>query len=91
MVLWLPVPLRKHFPRAFKSHLAHDILLLCLRCHVECDALVQERMRSLAVLFTAPFMTKDNPPVIRDDRLQKVGTTRVIDSGMLVLMRALSL
>jgi hypothetical protein len=32
----VPHTYRRHFPLRFKSHLSHDIVLLCLKCHQVC-------------------------------------------------------
>lgn len=61
----------------FKTHLAHDILLLCTACHVQCDMLVQKRMHTLSVLFDAPFTREENSPFTIDETLQKVSAARL--------------
>jgi hypothetical protein len=35
---------RKRFPGAMKSHLSHDIVLMCLDCKQRANALVHSRM-----------------------------------------------
>lgn len=35
---------RQHFPQAMKSHLSHDIVLLCVGCHQICNILDQKKM-----------------------------------------------
>lgn len=35
---------RQHFPPAMKSHLSHDVVLLCVGCHQICNMLDQRKM-----------------------------------------------
>lgn len=36
---------RQHFPEHMKSHLSHDIVLLCVGCHQVCNAADTRRMQ----------------------------------------------
>jgi hypothetical protein len=43
----VPHTYRRHFPLRFKSHLSHDIVLLCLKCHQVCEVHIVGIMPSL--------------------------------------------
>lgn len=45
---------RQHFPEAMRSHLSHDVVLLCAPCHQLSSALDARRMRALGVAHGAP-------------------------------------
>ncbi|KAL6747759.1 hypothetical protein V8C86DRAFT_3033466 [Haematococcus lacustris] len=46
---------RRYFPLHYKSHLSHDIVLLCLRCHQECSKCDHQRMVHLGSHYDAPL------------------------------------
>ncbi|GLC42735.1 hypothetical protein PLESTB_001132900 [Pleodorina starrii] len=46
---------RQHFPPAMKSHLSHDIVLMCPPCHKACSVTDQRRMEALGAHFAAPL------------------------------------
>mmetsp|Transcript_5882 Transcript_5882/g.6123 ORF Transcript_5882/g.6123 Transcript_5882/m.6123 type:complete len:361 (-) Transcript_5882:964-2046(-) len=43
----VPYSYRTLFPKKFKSHLAHDIVILCHYCHIKCDQYSQVRVKEL--------------------------------------------
>lgn len=43
----VPFAYRTLFPDRFKSHLSHDIVILCPECHVWCDQRRQKRMNAI--------------------------------------------
>ncbi|GIL71233.1 hypothetical protein Vretimale_2894 [Volvox reticuliferus] len=46
---------RQHFPPSMKSHLSHDIVLMCPPCHKTCSVADQKRMTALGRQFNAPL------------------------------------
>ncbi|WIA22364.1 hypothetical protein OEZ85_004673 [Tetradesmus obliquus] len=46
---------RQHFPPAMKSHLSHDVVLLCVGCHQICNMLDQRKMAELGQRYGAPL------------------------------------
>ncbi|GFR45631.1 hypothetical protein Agub_g7039 [Astrephomene gubernaculifera] len=46
---------RQHFPPSMKSHLSHDIVLMCPPCHKTCSVCDQRRMEQLGRQFSAPL------------------------------------
>ncbi|EFJ48844.1 hypothetical protein VOLCADRAFT_104579 [Volvox carteri f. nagariensis] len=46
---------RQHFPASMKSHLSHDIVLMCPPCHKTCSVRDQRRMEALGRTFQAPL------------------------------------
>ncbi|GIL68259.1 hypothetical protein Vafri_21510 [Volvox africanus] len=46
---------RQHFPPSMKSHLSHDIVLMCPPCHKTCSVADQRRMTALGRQFNAPL------------------------------------
>jgi len=63
---------RKCFPLSYKSHLSHDIVLMCLPCHQVCSVYDQQRMAELGQLYSAPLQ-QDNQKYCHD---QDVATVR---------------
>jgi len=51
----VPPTYRQHFPEAMKSHLSHDIVLLCVPCKQTVNSAVHARMVQLARRFDAPL------------------------------------
>jgi hypothetical protein len=51
----VPPTYRQHFPEAMKSHLSHDIVLLCVPCKQTINSAVHARMVQLARRFDAPL------------------------------------
>lgn len=43
----VPYCYRTHFPERFKTHLPHDVVILCPTCHVRAQELSTERMKEL--------------------------------------------
>jgi hypothetical protein len=46
----VPYVYRALFPICFKSHMSHDIVLVCGKCHVHCEKYTQSRMRELEAM-----------------------------------------
>lgn len=71
----VPYVYRSQFPSAYKTHLPHDVVLLCPECHVTVEKASQRRMRSLEQalrqqLSVDPKLTSQ--PFFVDPRLHKV-------------------
>lgn len=54
----VPVALRRHFPREYKEHMSHDVLALCLDCHLRCNVHVQRRMEACEARYAAPLLAQ---------------------------------
>ena len=75
----VPVALRRCFPPLYKEHMSHDVLALCLDCHLRLNAHLQRRMEACEARYAPP-----TPPpaaahrhhhgqaVLRDRRLETV-------------------
>lgn len=62
----VPYAYRTLFPREYKSHMSHDVVLLCGRCHLKCGQVAQERMKIIEERFHPQEKYK------HDERLYKV-------------------
>jgi hypothetical protein len=62
----IPYVYRTLFPREYKSHMSHDVVLLCGHCHLKCGQVAQERMKSIEQTFHPKERFK------HDERLYKV-------------------
>lgn len=62
----VPYSYRCLFPPEYKSHMSHDVVLLCGNCHLRCGKVTQERMKSIE----ENFPQKDR--YICDQNLYKV-------------------
>lgn len=51
----VPTMYRKHFAVCMKSRLAHDIVLLCPRCHRGVSRHASDRVQAIATQFNAPL------------------------------------
>ncbi|GLH01033.1 Werner Syndrome-like exonuclease [Gryllus bimaculatus] len=56
----VPHEYRKHFPKVMKDHVSHDVLLLCLPCHLRSNSFDLSLKRQLAELCSAPFCQGGN-------------------------------
>ncbi|KAG2490455.1 hypothetical protein HYH03_011091 [Edaphochlamys debaryana] len=63
---------RQWFPVTMKSHLSHDIVLMCPPCHKACGAADQRRMADLGRRYGAPLAAASAAKVRRDSVLDKV-------------------
>lgn len=69
----VPHAYRTHFPAQMKSHLSHDVLLLCRPCHVRAEAANAERARALAARLAVPLEHQsEEPKFILDPALDAV-------------------
>ena len=50
----VPYVYRAGGPRCYKSHMSHDIVIVCGYCHLECEKHTQIRIRELEALCTPP-------------------------------------
>lgn len=55
----IPLEYRKNFPEVMKSHMSHDILLLCPACHQRSNVSDLKIRHWLAEQCAAPFTYKD--------------------------------
>jgi len=65
----VPFAYRTLFPKKFKTHLSHDIVILCPKCHVFCDQQRQLRMRDLEDQFRKQGEERKYQPYLTDSRL----------------------
>lgn len=68
----VPQEYRKHFPELMKSHQSHDVLLLCVECHMRSDSLDAQLKASLAEECQAPFNSRTYSKSREDAGLKKV-------------------
>ena len=59
----VPHEYRKHFPKFYKDHKSHDVLLLCLDCHTTYNMHENSLKNELAVQCDAPIGTEKNVKV----------------------------
>lgn len=65
----VPQEYRRHFPAELKEHTSHDVLLMCLKCHVQSNLYDQGMRESLSNLCCAPL---DNPKAKEVPELKEV-------------------
>lgn len=65
----VPLEYRKHFPVELKEHTSHDVLLMCLSCHIQSNIYDQSMRESLSTLCDAPL---DHPKVRELPELKEV-------------------
>mmetsp|Transcript_7077 Transcript_7077/g.10137 ORF Transcript_7077/g.10137 Transcript_7077/m.10137 type:complete len:372 (-) Transcript_7077:216-1331(-) len=61
----VPYAYRQLFPPKFKSHLSHDIVILCPKCHLHCEQQTQKRSKEIDAMHRPPTSRED------DDTSQK--------------------
>ena len=66
----VPSAYRTLLPKKFKSHMSHDITLLCGDCHVHCQQECQKRMNEIEAL--CPRQPGSEAMYINDDKMYKV-------------------
>jgi len=47
----VPYCYRSHLPQRFKSHMSHDIVVVCANCRVHCEQLTQKRMKEIELTY----------------------------------------
>ena len=57
----VPLLYREHFPNSFKSHRSHDVVLLCLNCHVQANKETEKLKLEIAQKFDCPVIGPNNP------------------------------
>jgi len=57
----VPHAYRQHFPIYFKSHSAHDVVLLCLNCHPLADREMARMRRTISIEMKVPLDPEDDP------------------------------
>ena len=65
----VPFAYRTLFPKKFKSHLSHDVVILCPTCQVFCDQQRQLRMKEIEGRLRIPGEEFRAQPELRDSRL----------------------
>jgi len=50
----VPYVYRALFPDCYKSHMSHDIVIVCGYCHMNCERYTQSRMRELELMCRPP-------------------------------------
>lgn len=65
----VPFAYRTLFPAKFKSHLSHDIVILCPSCQVFCDQQRQIRMKIMEEQYRNPEDSMSSRQYITDQRL----------------------
>lgn len=68
----VPHEYRRYFPNLMKEHLSHDILLLCVACHIRSNTYDSEIRQELAEECDAPIGCQDDVKCREDPRLKKV-------------------
>lgn len=87
----VPYCYRRYFPIELKSHNFHDVLSLCVDCHVAYERKADELKEKLAIIYNAPI----NGEVERSDNLIKYikiaktlyGNTSTIPSGRVEILK----
>ncbi|XP_019618501.1 PREDICTED: exonuclease 3'-5' domain-containing protein 2-like [Branchiostoma belcheri] len=70
----VPHEYRRHFPRAMKDHLSHDVLLLCTVCHQQTSYHDNRLRNQIAREFNAPLGSEDNVKFLEDPVRRKART-----------------
>jgi len=65
----VPSAYRTLLPMKFKSHMSHDITLLCGNCHVHCQQESQKKMNQIETLCRPP---RSKPRYINNEKLYKL-------------------
>ena len=69
----VPYSYRSLLPEQYKSHMSHDIVILCPDCHVDCERHSKRRMKQMEHTLRMQLGPEYNvPPVIEDSYLGHV-------------------
>ena len=62
----VPYAYRTQFPHEYKSHMSHDIVILCPDCHVDCERVTKRRMKQMEHDLRLQTGQCNESPVIED-------------------------
>ena len=68
----VPYAYRTLLPDHYKSHMSHDIVILCPDCHVNCERETKRRMKEMEKILRVEMGEEDCSPVIDDPYLHHV-------------------
>eukprot|EP00340_Litonotus_pictus_P010560 CAMPEP_0170538752 /NCGR_PEP_ID=MMETSP0209-20121228/103504_1 /TAXON_ID=665100 ORGANISM="Litonotus pictus, Strain P1" /NCGR_SAMPLE_ID=MMETSP0209 /ASSEMBLY_ACC=CAM_ASM_000301 /LENGTH=666 /DNA_ID=CAMNT_0010840517 /DNA_START=675 /DNA_END=2672 /DNA_ORIENTATION=- len=55
----IPVNYRHFLPKELKSHLSHDVILLCVDCHSNANRVFDKKIKEVAALYEVPLFVPD--------------------------------
>jgi len=69
----VPYSYRTMLPKEYKSHMSHDIVILCPTCHVDCEGYSKRRMKDMESELRLKLGPEYNvSPVIEDSHLANI-------------------